>query len=73
MVRDRAAGTGTLKQTRYIEQAAEMYKGQITSNSTPIDATEASHVKFDNLKPWKEGDKVSPINVYLPRNSMPGV
>ena len=49
--RDRAMGTITLSQTRYIEQLAEEYEGKFRLRSTPYGETKEERSSFDHLVP----------------------
>ena len=49
--RDRAMGTITLSQTRYVEQLAEEYEGKFRLRSTPYGETKEERSSFDHLVP----------------------
>ena len=51
VIRDRAAGTITLTQTRYIEQLAEEYKGKFRLRSSPYGESKEERSAFDHLVP----------------------
>ena len=61
--RDRAAGTITLTQTRYIEQLADEYKGKFRIRSSPYGETKEERSAFDHLTP------ASPDEIPLTKTS----
>ena len=61
ITRNRSAGTLTIRQTQYIEQLAEQYKGQFTLNELPHGVSKEDRHIFDHLagssKPIKDDPK----------------
>lgn len=60
ILRDRAARTLTIRQTRYIEQLAEQYKGEFTLNESPHGVSKEDRHKFDHLVGAKNPIKDDP-------------
>ena len=63
--RDRSAGTVTLKQTRYIEQVAEEYKGQFTPQTTPWGESKAERLEFDRTAPAESESETFDRGLHL--------
>ena len=65
VIRDRAAGTITLTQTRYIEQLAEEYKGKFRLRSSPYGESKEERSAFDHLVPASSDETPLAKTSYL--------